>query len=216
MSRSSNREAAVRAKMLVEKEQLQERIESDRKLKKDFDFLIQKTSLRPRQLITGLWLDCNLMNADAQTLLRNEKRELWPISEDTLRGDIKNVRRMARQIQAINQTKDLSPTRDKNMGDRFSGLPQMLRLYSGELERRVNIWSPYWKRKRLGIPGTVASTREHSLYESIRSSSGRYHQTRLLRLVNVAREIMGNPKISQRAFTIWLNRLEKRRKKETS
>jgi len=184
-------------------------------LKEDFDFLVEKTGLQPHQLITGLWLDCNLMSADSQTLLRNEKREPWPISEDTLRRDIKNIRRMARQIQAINQTKDLLPTRDKNTGHSFVALPEMLRLYAGELERGVNIWGPYWKRKRSHIPGTVALTREHSLYERIRSSSGQYHQTRLLRLVNVMREIMGYRRISQRAFTIWLNRFEKRRKKKS-
>jgi hypothetical protein len=41
-------------------------------------------------------------------------------------------------------------------------------------------------------------------------------QVRLLRLVNAAREVEGLPKIEQRAFTIWLNRFEKRRKETQS
>jgi len=164
--------------------------------------------------VTGLWLDCNLKSADRQTLLRDEKRELWPISEDELRRNIKNIRRMARQIQAINRTKDLSPTRNKNVGDNFVGLPELLSSYAEELERRVNICALYWKQKRSHIPGIVLLTKENSLYERVRSSAGRYHQTRLLRLVNMTREIMGYRRISQRAFTMWLNRFEKQRKKE--
>jgi len=200
---------------LTGNEELRKRIEGDPQLKEDCYFLVAKSGLQPHQLITGLWLDCNLMSADSQTLLRNENMDLWPISEDTLRRDIKNIRRVARQVHAINQTKDLSPTHAENMGKSFAGLPQMLRLYAEELERRVNIWAPYWKGKKSHIPGIVALTRERSLYERIRSSSGQYHQTRLLRLVNVAREIMGYRRISQRAFTIWLNRFEKRRKKKS-
>jgi hypothetical protein len=211
MDRPSKRDTALRKEMLAQKEELRKRIECDLQLKKDFAFLIEKTGLQPQQLITGLWLDCNLKSADRQTLLRNQKMELWPISEDTLRRDIKNIRRMARQIQAINQTKDLSPTRDQNIGHNFVALPEMLRLYARELERRVNIWALYWKQKRSRIPGIVLLTREHSVYERVRSSAGQYHQARLLRLLNVAREILGHRRISQRAFTMWLNRFEKQR-----
>ena len=76
---------------LLRKKKLRKQIEGNPQLKKDFDFLIEKTRLRPPQLITGLWQDCNLMHAERQTLLRNEKRELWPISEDTLRRETSRI-----------------------------------------------------------------------------------------------------------------------------
>jgi len=199
----------------MSKEELRKRIEGDRQLKKDFDFLIAKTGLTPEQLLAGLRLDCNLMKADRQTLLSNEKRKMWPISLDTLKRDIKNIRRAARQIETTNQT-EFSPALTKNIGFDVVRLPEILRSYAGEVERKVNIWAPYWKRKKSRIPTLVALTRQHSLYERIRSSTGGYHQVRLLRLVNAAREVEGLPKIEQRAFTIWLNRLEKRRKETKS
>jgi hypothetical protein len=214
MSCMSKNEIALRVQMHAEKQELRNRIQRDPQLKKDFDLLIEKTGWQPHQLITGLCLDCNLMSADRQTLLRNEKLEWWPISEDTLRRNIKNIRRIAGQIQAINQTKGLSPTRNRSVGDNFVGLPEMLSSYAEELERIVNISAHYWKRKRSLIPGIVLLTRENSLYERVRSSTGQYHQTRLLRLLNLTREIRGYQNISQRAFTIWLNRFEKQRKKE--
>lgn len=199
----------------MSKEELRKRIERDPQLKKDFDFLIAKTGLTPEQLLTGLRLDCNLMKADRQTLLRKERAELWPISEDTLRRTVKNIRRVAGQIEATNRT-EFSSALPKNIETDFAGLPETLRSYARELERRVDIRAPYWKRKKSRIATSVAKTRRHSLYERIRSSTGGYHQARLLRLVNAAREVEGLPKIEQRAFTIWLNRLEKRRKETQS
>jgi hypothetical protein len=92
----------------MSKEELRKRIERDPQLKKDFDFLIANTGLMPEQLLTGLRLDCNLMKADRQTLLSNEKKEMWPISRDTLKRNIKNIRRAARQIETTNQT-EFSP-----------------------------------------------------------------------------------------------------------
>jgi hypothetical protein len=87
MSRPTKTETAIRA----EKEELGKRIEHDPQLKKDFDFLIGKSGLHPNQLLTGLWLDCNLMKAARQTLLSKEREELWPIDEDTLKRSIKNI-----------------------------------------------------------------------------------------------------------------------------
>jgi hypothetical protein len=207
MSRPTKTETAIRA----EKEELRKRIEHDPQLKKDFDFLIGKSGLQPNQLLTGLWLDCNLMKADRQTLLSKEKEELWPIDEDTLKRSIKNIRRAADQIETTNETK-FSPALTKNIGDNFAGLPEILRSYARELERKVNLWTPYWKRKKSRIPNLVRLTRQHSLYERVRSSAGGYHQIRLLRLVNAARENKGLRKIELRAFTMWLNKFEKRRK----
>lgn len=98
MRRATKTEAAIRA----QKKELRMRIEHDPQLKKDFDFLIAKTGLQPNQLLTGLWLDCNLMKADRQTLLSKEREELWPISEDSLKRTIKNIRRAAGQIETAN------------------------------------------------------------------------------------------------------------------
>lgn len=215
MTRPSKREKALLAQMRAQKEELRKRIEGDHQLKKDFDFLIEKTGLQPHQLVTGLWLDCNLMSADRQTLLRDAKKEIWPISEDSLRRTVKNIREIARQIEATNKT-EFSPLRNINIGDTFAGLPEILRSYAEELDRRVKIWSPYWQRTRSRIPTSVEMTRQNSLYERIRSSAGRYHETRLLRLVNVTREIVGYRRIEPRAFAIWINRFEKRRKEVLS
>jgi hypothetical protein len=194
-----------------EKEILRKRIERDPQLIKDFDLLIAKTGFQPTQLLTGLMSDCNLMKADQQTLLRQTREELWPIDEGTLKRIVKNIRRTARQIETTDAT-TLSPTRTKNIGENFGGLPKALRSYATELERILNIWTPYWKKKKSRIPTVVSETRKHSLYERIKSSTGKYHQNRLLRLVNAAREVAGYPSIKPRAFTVWLNRFEKRRK----
>jgi hypothetical protein len=195
----------------MSREELRKRIEPDGQLKRDFDFLIEKTGLLPQQLLTGLNLDCNMMKADEQRILSIHKKEMWPISKDDLRRTVKNIRRLARQIEATDKT-DFSPLRTNKIGDNFVGLPKILRAYATELQRKVDIWAPYWEQKKSRIPTLVALTRRHSLYERIRSSTGGYHQVRLLRLVNAAREVKGLPKIEQRAFTVWLNRLEKRRK----
>lgn len=200
MNRPSKTETALRALMSAEKGELRRRIERDPQLEKDCDFLIEKTGLQPHQLVTGLWLDCNLIRADRQTLLSNAKNEMWPISEDDVRRTVKNIRTIARQIEAADKT-DLSPLRTEKIANNFVGLPKILRAYATELQR-----------KRSRIPGLVAWTRQNSVYERIRSSAGRYHQTCLLRLVNVARDVKGYPKIQQRAFAAWLNRFEKRRK----
>jgi hypothetical protein len=211
MRRPTKTETAIRA----QKEELRKRIEQDPQLKKDFDFLIAKTGLQAKQLLTGLWLDCNMMKADRQTLLSKARQELWPISEDTLRRTVDNIRRAASQMETTNQT-EFSPILTNSIGHNFAGLPETLRSYARELERKVNIWAPYWKRKKSRIPTLVALTRQHSLYERIRSSTGGYHQIRLLRLVNAAREVEGFRKIEPRAFTMWLNRFEKRRKEHES
>src|ERR1019366_1578477 len=168
MTLPSKREKALLARMRAQEEELRKRIEGDHKLRKDFDFLIEKTGLQPHQLVTGLWLDCNLMSADRQTLLRDAKKEIWPISEDSLRRTVKNIREIARQIEATNKT-EFSPLRNINIGDTFAGLPEILRSYAEELDRRVKIWSPYWQRKRSRIPTSVEMTRQNSLYERIRS-----------------------------------------------
>ena len=202
---------SVLAQIRIQKQELRERIDRDRQSRKDFDFLIEKTDLKPHQLLTGVWLDCNLMKADRQTLLSQAKNEVWPISEDRLRRTIKHIRTVAGEMKATNKT-HFSPLHTSNIGATFVALPENLRAYATALEKKVDIWAPYWKRKQARIPGWVVSTRQNSLYERIRSSAGSYHQTRLLRLLNLARDIKGYPRIRQRAFTAWLNRFEKRRK----
>ena len=150
------------------------------------------------------------MKADWQTLISNEKKEMWPISQDDLRRTISNIKNVARQVETVNKT-DFSPLRTISLGDRFVGLPEVLRAYATELQRKLDIWAPYWQRKRERIPCFVALTRQNSVYERIRSSAGSYHQIRLLRLLNVAREVQGYCKIGRRSFAVWLNRFEKRR-----
>ena len=142
----------------MSKEELRKRIEQDPQLKKDFDFLIAKTGLTPEQLLTGLCLDCNLMKADRQTLLGKEKKQMWPIDRDTLKSNIKNIRRAAGQIETTNET-EFSPAFTKNIGFNVVELPEILRSYAGEVERKVNIWAAYWKRKKSRIPTLVAQTR---------------------------------------------------------
>jgi hypothetical protein len=195
----------------MSKDELRKRIDRDAQLKSDFDFLIARTDLRPSQLLTGLWFDCNLMKAHQQALLSREAKERWPLSEDTLRQHLKNIRRAARQIETTNKT-EFSPARTHKMAGKFSGLPETLRDYARELERKLNLWAAYWKRTKSRIPHVVSSTRENSLYELVRSSAGGYHLVRMLRLVNTTREVQGLPKIQLRAFTMWINRFEKRRK----
>jgi hypothetical protein len=101
--------------MRAEKKELRRRIERDPQLRKDFDFLIEKTGLQPHQLV---WLDCNLIRADRQTLLSNARNEMWPISEDDLRRTVKNIRTIARQIAAADKT-DLSPLRTVKTANNF-------------------------------------------------------------------------------------------------
>lgn len=204
------RGTSVPAEIRKQKQELRRRIERNPQLKKDFDFLVMKNGLTPHQLITGLWLDCNLMKADWQTLISNEKKEMWPISQDDLRRMIKNVNNVARQIEAVSKTY-FSPHRTIGLGDKFVGLPEILSAYAGELQRKLDISASYWQRKRARIPCFVSITRQNSVYERIRSSAGSYHQIRLLRLVDVAREVRGYRKIGLRAFVAWLNRFEKRR-----
>jgi hypothetical protein len=205
------RKNSEQAVIPLPKEELRKRIEHDPQLRKDFDLLIAVTGLQPNQLLTGLCLDCNLMKADRQTLIRNEIQELWPIREDSLRRTITHIRRIAREMEDVTNAKfSLAPV--NNPMDNFAGLPQTLRSYATELERLVDRWAIDWKRTKSRIPRLVALTRRHSLYERIRSSAGKYHQNRLLRLVNEARVVNAYPKIDPRAFTVWLNRLEKRRK----
>jgi len=111
----------------MSREELRKRIEPDGQLKRDFDFLIEKTGLLPQQLLTGLNVDCNMMKADEQRILSINKKEMWPISEDDLRRTVKNIRRLARQIEATDKT-DFSPLRTNKIGDNFVGLPKILRL----------------------------------------------------------------------------------------
>lgn len=208
------RRSAV-AQIRREKEQLRKRIEHDPQLKKDFEFLINKTGLTSRQLLTGLWLDCNMMKADRQTLLNKAKQEIWTISEDSLRRTIKRIGRVAREVAAADRTNFL-PLGTEKLGDNFADLPEMLHAYSIELQRRVDVWASHWQGKRARIPGLVFSTRQNSVYERIRSSAGSYHQTRLLRLLNVARDLKGYPRVPKPAFTTWLNRLKKKRQQHQS
>jgi hypothetical protein len=66
-------------------------------------------------------------------------------------------------------------------GTTLPELLETLRSYAGEVERKVNIWAPYWKRKKSRIPTLVALTRQHSLYErSLESNTAKQGRLTIL------------------------------------
>lgn len=109
----------------------------------------------PELTDSGLWLDCNLMNANLQVLLSRETKETWPISEDSLRQLMKTLRRAARRIETTNIT-EFSPTLTDNRAEKFPGLPELLRDYAGKLQRNLNIWVPYCKQRKSRLPYLVS------------------------------------------------------------
>jgi len=57
MTRSRRTDTDIPAKIRAQKEELRKRIERDRQLTTDFDFLIEKSGFQPGQLLTGLWFE---------------------------------------------------------------------------------------------------------------------------------------------------------------
>jgi len=207
------------------KARLRERIARDPALQRDFDFLLSSTRWPEEVLLARLFWDCNMMSADPKSVVSRERRQTWPISESVLRRVIRGIFKVAEQVEKVNQT-DFSPAGTVFFYDEegemltegettkrraiMADLPGILRFYASELQRKVSINASFWRRQKPHIAPLVQMVRETSLYESMRSATGGYHQTRLHRLVNAARIDQGLPPIEQRAFTIWLNRLRKR------
>jgi hypothetical protein len=225
--RKSGRNIRKTGELIKQKKvRLRDRIASDLLLQRDFDYLVNRTGWSEEALLSRLFWDCNMMSADARSLLAREKRQTWPIGQSEFHKAIENIREIAHRIEQINQT-ELSPARTvffydgegvmvtrqeaKRTQNLYLAIPDTLRAYGMELKRKVSIHVSFWRHHALQMPSLVQMVREHSLYEKIRSTTGGYHQTRLHRLVNAARIDQGLPPIEQRAFTIWLNRLKKRR-----
>jgi len=226
--RESKAEKAIRETgelIRQKKARLRECIASNPALQRDFDFLVSRTRWSEEALLARLFWDCNMMSADPKSVLARERKQNWPISESILRRAIESILKVAEQIERVNQT-EFSPAHTVFFHDEKGGilsgreakqrraiaadLPSILRLYASELKRKVSIHASFWRRQKPQIESLVQMARETSLYESIRFATGRYHQTRLHRLVNAARIDQGLPPIEQRAFTVWLNRLKKR------
>lgn len=207
------------------KDRLRQRIVQDAALERDFEFLLEKTGWREEMLLSFLFWDCNMSAASPQAVLARDKHEHWPIDEVGLRHVVRDLLQVAKQVDRVNQT-DFSPTRTalfynergellpQREADRLRGvaneLPEILQFYASDLRRKISLSAAHWRRHKPRVAFLVDMTRRNSLYEHIRARTGRYHQTRLCRLVNAARLDQGLPAIEQRAFTIWLNRLKKK------
>jgi hypothetical protein len=203
------------------------RIDADVQLTKDFEFLVKETGIAREALLNGLCWDCNMMHADPQTIVSGIKPRTWPIDEQSLRKILRTISAAAKQIEKVNGT-TLSPglaivlfdssgiplgrRNAKSLLMEFGRLPVVLRIYHKELTNRVDEAARIWPGQSERTRQLVHHARENSLYERIRvaSSDNKYHANRLHRLVNVARETQGMPKITRRSFIVWLNKLKKR------
>jgi hypothetical protein len=198
---------------------LRDHIAGNPRLKKDLEFVVRATGMKPGVLRTGLLLQCNLM-IRRDRWIRKEHKKYWPIAESTIRGAIRDIRRTARQIDGIEAKYSPFATypaalkktaMSMSVGSK-SELPKSLRDYATDLERRVNVRATSWNKVKPLMLKMSATARQDSIYERIRAASGKYHANRLHRLINAAREINGLPAIKLRALTVWLNRQKQRTK----
>ena len=223
--RSESLGLAFTARIKRDKQRLRRCIADDPQLTRDFDLLIGKTGWHSEFLLARLFWDKNIMHADPRAVLAQMKREDWPIAMEDLEKIVKGAHALAEQIERVNET-DFSPARtlilrdkfgerlrprkERELQDSFASLPEILRIYAGELRRKVLITAGYSRRNAEDRATMVKDMRKTSLFELVRSATGQYHATRLLRLVNAARKVCDLPAIEQRAFIVWLNRLRKR------
>lgn len=202
------------------------RIDADVQLSKDFEFLVQETGITREALLNGLCWDCNMMHAAPQTVVSGIKSRTWPIDQQSLRKILRTISTVAKQIEKVNGS-TLSPTQAIILVDRsgmplgrrkaksflleFGRLPDVLRSYHEELTNAVREAARIWPGQSERMRRLVHHGRQNSLCERIRLASvgNKYHANRLHRLVNVAREVQGLPKINQRSFVVWLNKLRK-------
>jgi hypothetical protein len=211
--------------IIAQKADLRRQIANTPKLVKDFEFFLDKMGWYPEKLLQHLYWDSNMMQANSQTILAKEKKKTWPIDRESL-GEIRgHLRVLAEQVERLNKT-DFSPARTAILrneeGNRlhpaderyllriFRNLPEVLRFYGGELNRKLSLTDFYWSREMKRWKFLVEEARRTSLYEQIRAKADQYHVVRLHRLVNASRRVQGLSPINQRAFIIWLNRLKKR------
>ena len=213
-------------KIIADEEELQRRITNDPQLTRDFVFLLKKTGWDRALLLKLLYWDSNIMHADRQTILREERARAWPIARDTLKEILGDISVAADQIGRLNQVElsparsrilrnktgiELSPRDTKRLLGIFRELPEILRSYCGELGRKIEVDTSFWSEEEKEWPSIIDMTRQNSLYERIRLADSRdqYNCNRLHRLVNVSREVNGLPPIGLRAFVKWLNGLRK-------
>ena len=201
-------------------------IDADVQLTKDFEFLLQETGITREALLNGLCWDCNMMHAAPQTVVSGIKSRTWPIDQQSLRKILRTISTVAKQIEKVNGS-TLSPAQAIILVDRsgmplgrrieksllleFGRLPDVLRSYHEQLTNAVGEAARIWPGQSERMRRLVSYARQNSLYERIRLASvgNKYHANRLHRLVNVAREVQGLPKINQRSLVVWLNKLRK-------
>ncbi len=230
--RAIRRNPATR-RIIAEEAELDRRITADPQLTADFEFLLKKTNWSRDTLLKRLYWDANIMHADRQTLLRKAKAEAWPIDQNTLRMTLENISALADQVERLNQMEfsparsimlrnkrgvELNPRDAKRLLETFRDLPEILRLYWGELRRKVEVHTVSWAEEKRGWSSLVDMVKETSLYEAIRLADSRdeYNSNRLHRLVNASREVQGLPPIELRAFVKWLNELRKWARKRSA
>jgi hypothetical protein len=222
----------ITRKIIAQKAHLRHRIKTDAKLTRDFDFLVKKTGWHPDKLLQLLYWDCNMMHADLQTILRKKKREIWPVDRNIVEMILRTLSGLAEQIARVNET-EFSPARttilrdsngvplrlkkQRDLQEAANQLPDILRFFRGELQRKFNLADHIWERERKAWKSIVDETRRSSMYEGIRLATpdNKYNANRLLRLVNTSREVQGLPSIEPRAFVIWLNKSRKRYSNQT-
>jgi hypothetical protein len=227
------RPALITRRIISQKANLRHRIKADKKLTRDFDFLVKKTGWHPDKLLRLLYWDCNMMHADLQTILRKIKRETWPVDRNIVEMILRNLSGLAEQIARVNETK-FSPVRtavlrdsngvplglkkQEDLQDAANRLPDILRFFRGELQRRFNLADYFWKKRKKTWKSIFERTRQSSIYEGIRLATpdNKYNANRLLRLINTSREVQGLPSIELRAFIIWLNKSRKRYSNQTA
>ena len=219
---------AVTRKIIADKAELRKLIANDPQLVKDFEFFTTKLGWDPEGLLQHLYWDCNMVRATQQTILANEKRTTWPLSQKALENLCEDISALAIRLEKLNET-DFSPARtvilrtaegvplpreqERYLLTAFQKLPEILGFYNRELRRKVLNTAQFWTRHQDSWKSIIESTRGNSLYEKIRARSGQYHAVRLHRLVNTAREAQALPRLEPRAFMIWLNRFRARREK---
>lgn len=212
--------------IIAQKAEIKRRIDGSTRLTKDFEFLLIKTGWSAGKLLQLLYWDSNMMRADPQTVVKRVKDGTWPIDRNKLKTILKNIERLAGQLELVNKT-EFSPARrvilqnsngmrlsredERFLLDTFSWIPEILRFYGGELRKNFDRTCIYWERQKENTKYLVDHARRNSLYEGIRlaTSSNEYNASRLLRLVNTSREVQKLPPIESRAFVVWLNRLRR-------
>jgi hypothetical protein len=226
----SHRKAAdnpVTKMIVAQKADLRRKIALSSKLVTDFEFFLDKMDWYPELLLQQLYWDSNMMHADPQSVISNEKARTWPIDKEVLREILRRIRVLAEQMERLSET-DFSPARtailEDEKGERmhpaderyllkaFRKMPDILRSYAHELGRKLNLSELYWPQRTKDLESLVAHARKTSLYEHIRAKTGQYHAFRLHRLVSASREVQGLRPVGQRALVVWLNRLKKSHK----